>query len=95
MTVAAPVQLTTSAAPAAPAIVCRGLSNSYGGVRALRSLDLDVPTGSVFGLLGPNGAGKTTLLHLLTGLRRPLAVQVAIVAVLVAATMAEFRRQER
>jgi len=57
----------------APAIVCRGLSKSYGRVPALRSLDLEVPAGSVFGLLGPNGAGKTTLMRLLTGLRRPTA----------------------
>ncbi len=56
---------------APPAITCRGLSKRYGGgdgVLALDGLDLDVPTGSVFGLLGPNGAGKTTTLRLLTGL---------------------------
>jgi ABC-2 type transport system ATP-binding protein len=67
---AAPVR---AAQEAPAAIVCRGLSRSYGRVEALRSLDLDVPSGSLFGLLGPNGAGKTTLLHLLTGLRRPTA----------------------
>jgi ABC-2 type transport system ATP-binding protein len=52
-----------------PAIECRGLAKSYGGVRALVGLDLAVPAGSLFGLLGPNGAGKTTLLRLITGLR--------------------------
>jgi ABC-2 type transport system ATP-binding protein len=55
----------------APAISCRGLSKRYGGpagVLALDGLDLDVPTGSIFGLLGPNGAGKTTTLRLITGL---------------------------
>ncbi len=61
------------AAPTGPAaIVCRGLSKHYpGGIVALDRLDLDVPTGSVFGLLGPNGAGKTTTLRLLVGLARP------------------------
>jgi ABC-2 type transport system ATP-binding protein len=55
----------------APAISCRGLTKRYGGpagVLALDGLDLDVPTGSIFGLLGPNGAGKTTTLRLITGL---------------------------
>ncbi len=55
------------------AIEARGLSKRYGDVVALDSLDLAVPTGSVFGFLGPNGAGKTTTLRLLTGLGRPTA----------------------
>jgi ABC-2 type transport system ATP-binding protein len=55
----------------APAIVARGLSKRYGTVLALDGLDLDVPSGSIFGLLGPNGAGKTTSIRLLTGLARP------------------------
>ncbi len=54
-----------------PAIVVRGLAKRYGGVVALDGLDLEVPTGSVFGFLGPNGAGKTTTLRLLTGLAHP------------------------
>jgi ABC-2 type transport system ATP-binding protein len=40
---------------------------------ALRGVDLDVPTGSLYGLIGPNGSGKTTLLEILAGLRRPSA----------------------
>jgi ABC-2 type transport system ATP-binding protein len=53
---------------AAAAVVCRGLEKRYGGVTALAGLDLEVPTGSVFGFLGPNGAGKTTTLRILTSL---------------------------
>jgi len=60
------------AAPAAqadaPAIACRALTKHYGDVIALDRLDLEVPTGSVFGFLGPNGAGKTTTMRLLTSL---------------------------
>ncbi len=40
---------------------------------ALRGVDLDVPSGSLYGLIGPNGSGKTTLLEILSGLRRPSA----------------------
>jgi ABC-2 type transport system ATP-binding protein len=53
------------------AIRTRGLTKRFGKVLALDRLDLDVPTGVVFGLLGPNGAGKTTAIRLLTGLARP------------------------
>ncbi|MBE3575102.1 MAG: ATP-binding cassette domain-containing protein [Firmicutes bacterium] len=47
------------------------LTKSYGSHKAVDGLNLQVPTGSVYGLLGPNGAGKTTTLKLITGLLRP------------------------
>jgi ABC-2 type transport system ATP-binding protein len=50
-----------------------GLCKSYGSVRALRGLDLEVPAGSICGLLGRNGAGKTTAIKLLLGMARPTA----------------------
>jgi ABC-2 type transport system ATP-binding protein len=48
-----------------------GLSKRYGGVDALKDLDLEVAPGEVLGYLGPNGAGKTTTIRLLLGLIRP------------------------
>jgi ABC-2 type transport system ATP-binding protein len=44
----------------APVINVRGLRKSYGGVEAVRGVDLDVAAGEVFAFVGPNGAGKTT-----------------------------------
>lgn len=57
-----------------------GLRKEYGATVALNSVDLHVPSGSVYGLVGPNGAGKTTLLGILAGLRRPTAGTVEIAA---------------
>jgi ABC-2 type transport system ATP-binding protein len=51
----------------------QGLSKSYDGVQALKSLDLKVPRHSIFGFLGPNGSGKSTTIKLLLGLIRPTA----------------------
>jgi ABC-2 type transport system ATP-binding protein len=53
------------------AIRARRLGRRFGGVDAVADLDLDVPTGSIYGFLGPNGAGKTTTIRLLLGLLRP------------------------
>ncbi|GGW85079.1 daunorubicin resistance protein DrrA family ABC transporter ATP-binding protein [Streptomyces malachitofuscus] len=44
---------------------------TFGDVRALDGVDLEVPEGTVLGLLGPNGAGKTTTVRCLTTLLRP------------------------
>lgn len=49
----------------------QGLTKTFRGVSAVRSLDLKVPKNSIFGFLGPNGAGKTTTIKLLLGLARP------------------------
>ncbi len=52
-------------------IQARGLQKSYGDLRVVDGLDLDIRKGECFGLLGPNGAGKTTTLRLLLGLIAP------------------------
>ncbi|OIV38824.1 daunorubicin/doxorubicin resistance ABC transporter ATP-binding protein DrrA [Mangrovactinospora gilvigrisea] len=53
------------------AIRAEGLVKTFGDVRALDGVDLEVPPGTVLGLLGPNGAGKTTTVRCLTTLLRP------------------------
>jgi len=47
------------------AILVEGLAKRFGDVEALKGIDFEVPTGSIFGLLGPNGAGKTTAVRVL------------------------------
>ena len=52
------------------AIEVENLHKSYGDLKAVDGLSLDVEEGEVFGLLGPNGAGKTTTVEILIGLRQ-------------------------
>ena len=54
-----------------PVIETHGLTKTYKGVQALKSLDLRVQPNSICGFLGPNGAGKTTTIKLLLGLAQP------------------------
>lgn len=48
-----------------------GLHRSYGKLKAVDGLDLQIPKGSCFGLLGPNGAGKTTTIEMMEGILKP------------------------
>jgi ABC-2 type transport system ATP-binding protein len=57
-------------ASATAAIEARGLCKRYGAFETVRSIDITVQRGEVFGLLGPNGAGKTTTVEILEGYRR-------------------------
>ena len=54
-----------------PLLDIRSLSISFGGLKAVQELDLQLPPGALYGLIGPNGAGKTTVFNLLTGLYSP------------------------
>jgi ABC-2 type transport system ATP-binding protein len=58
--------------PTSPAIEARELSRTFkGGIEAVRSVDLSVAAGEVFGFLGPNGAGKSTTVRMLCTLLPP------------------------
>ena len=48
-----------------------GLVKTFGELRAVDGVDLEIPQGSFYGIAGPNGAGKSTTLRMLTGLLRP------------------------
>jgi len=60
------------------AIEAKGLSKSFGGLFALKGIDLSVNEGECVALFGPNGAGKTTLIKVLTTLSRPANGKVLI-----------------
>ncbi len=59
-----------------PVLETRGLSKSFGGVRAVQGVDLAMPRGEIRALIGPNGAGKTTFFNMLTGQLRADAGEV-------------------
>jgi ABC-2 type transport system ATP-binding protein len=54
-----------------PVVMARGLTKHYGGIEAVRGIDLDVVAGETFGFLGPNGAGKSTTIGMLCTLIGP------------------------
>lgn len=63
------------------AICIENLVKTYGAVRALDGLSLEVEQGSIFGFLGPNGAGKTTTIRILTGLAHPSSGHASVAGV--------------
>jgi branched-chain amino acid transport system permease protein len=73
------VSLVPQAAPSAPRadhehnpiLSVRGLSKSFGGLRAVQDVSFDVQRGTILGIIGPNGAGKTTAFNLLNGFLKP------------------------
>lgn len=54
-----------------PLLKIQRLSKSFGGLQAIKNLDITIRRGEIVGLIGPNGAGKTTLFNLITGFYRP------------------------
>lgn len=46
------------------------VSKTFGGLMALRNMNIQIETGMIFGVIGPNGAGKTTLFNLITGIHK-------------------------
>ena len=58
--------------PMADALVIKGLSKRFGGLRAVQDVSFIGEENETVALIGPNGAGKTTSFHLITGFHRPI-----------------------
>jgi ABC-2 type transport system ATP-binding protein len=54
-----------------PAILIKDLCKTYGNIKAVDGLNLEIEEKEIFGILGPNGAGKTTILEMIETLREP------------------------
>jgi branched-chain amino acid transport system ATP-binding protein len=52
-------------------LATKQLAMSFGGVRAVDGVTIDIPEGFVFSIIGPNGAGKTTLFNMISGVYTP------------------------
>ena len=59
----------------------RGLKKSYGDLRAVDGVNIDIQRGEIFSLLGPNGAGKTTTIEILEGFRNRDSGEVSVLGV--------------
>ncbi len=59
-----------------PLLETKGLTITFGGLKAVDQVDLHISEGEIFSLIGPNGAGKTTVFNLLTGIYKPTAGQI-------------------
>ena len=67
-----------SVAGAQPLIRMRGISKSFGAVKALQGIDLDLYPSEILGLVGDNAAGKSTLMKILSGVLRPDSGEILI-----------------
>jgi branched-chain amino acid transport system permease protein len=59
-------------------IKLKGVSRSFGGLKALSDVDVSLAAGEIHAVIGPNGAGKTTLINVLTGFYQPNDGQILI-----------------
>jgi len=68
----------SSSEPNAPILRARAITKRFGGLVAVRDVDLEVPRGGIVSIIGPNGAGKTTFFNVVAGIIDPTAGVVEI-----------------
>jgi len=77
----APPDLPPLPATGTPIASLHAIRKDYGGVHAVRDVDLDIAAGEIVGLIGPNGAGKTTLINIVSGLVPPTSGEGTVVGI--------------
>lgn len=75
------------------AIRARKLSKKFGAVTAVDDVDLEIPSGQIYGFLGPNGSGKTTMIRMLCGLLTPSGGDVRVLGLDIPAQAETLRRR--
>ncbi|MBX9589826.1 MAG: ABC transporter ATP-binding protein [Hyphomonadaceae bacterium] len=65
------MQRTDSSGPGDIVLRCRDIERSFGGLKALKAVNLEIRKGEILGLVGPNGSGKTTMVNVITGFYPP------------------------
>jgi D-xylose transport system ATP-binding protein len=73
-----PIELPAAAPQGVPVVEMRDIQVSFGGVRAVDGVSIDLYSGEVVGVVGGNGAGKSTLMRALSGARPPDAGQIHV-----------------
>ena len=63
---------------AAPVVSIRGVTKTFGKLRALDNFTMSIRSGETYGLIGPNGSGKTTLIRAIVGLTKPTSGEVRV-----------------
>jgi branched-chain amino acid transport system permease protein len=64
--------------PARPLLEVRDLAKAFGGIQAVRDINLTVMPGSIVAVIGPNGSGKTTFFNMVTGISKPDAGEIKL-----------------
>lgn len=74
-------------------VSAQGLCRTFGSVKAVRDVSLEIPRGTIYGFLGPNGSGKSTTIRMLCGLLTPTAGEATVLGLDVSKQAEKLKQQ--